>query len=143
MENELTASITQTGKQIESILQKVRETSHASSPVRTAIFRRMQQTATINSHWHIAWPHWPPGIRAKVTAASQKIIRRLLQWYIDPIVEQQNQFNQTVVNALQLLADDLAALQTLCQSPSEVQQAKIDRLQRQINTLSRQIQDKD
>ncbi len=143
MDKQLTANITQAGGQIESILQQVRVSSTAASPVRAAIFRHMHQAATVNSHRHIAWPHWPPGICAKVRAALQKITRRLLQWYIDPIIKQQNQFNQTVVNALQLLADDIAALQISCQSPSDAQRVEITQMQQQLDALSRQVQDKD
>jgi len=36
------------------------------------------------SHLPIAWPQWPPGIRAKVAAALQKLARRSLRWYINP-----------------------------------------------------------
>lgn len=139
MTEQLSTSIARAGEQIEAILKRARAASPAASPVRAAIFRQVRQAAAINSHWHIAWPTWPPGIRAKVVAALQKIIRRLLQWYIDPIVEQQNRFNQTVVNALQLLADDVAALQVADQSAS----AEIKRLQQQINALAAQLQPKD
>lgn len=139
MDSQLTHDIIQANKQIETILQRVRASSLAASPVRVAVFQQMRQSAAINAHWHIAWPHWPPGIRAKITAALQKITRRLLQWYIDPIVEQQNRFNQTVVNAVQLLADDVAALQISCQTPSPLQQTQIDQIQQQLDALARQI----
>ncbi len=143
MTRHLTADIAQAGAQIEAILQQTRNSSPAASPVRAAVFQQVRHTATIESHWHIAWPAWPPGIRAKIAAALQKITRRLLQWYIDPIVEQQNRFNQTVVNALQLLADDLAALHISGQSPAEARQADIDRLQGQVDALSAQLRDED
>ncbi len=143
MNEQLSIRIAQSEAQIESILQRVRASNLTASPVRTAVFQQMRQTATVNAHWHIAWPHWPPGVRAKITAILQKITRRLLQWYIDPIVEQQNQFNQTVVNALQLLADDIAALQISCQSPADTQQTQIDQIQRQLDTPSTKMQNKD
>ena len=143
MDDQLTINIDQASKQIEAILQQVRASSPATSPVRSAIFQKMRQSATVNSRWHIAWPHWPPGLRAKAIAALQKITRRLLQWYIDPIVEQQNQFNQTVINAVQLLADDIATLQISCYPATTVQQAQIDQIQRQLDALSEQMQSKD
>lgn len=76
------------------------------------------QTATVNPHLPIAWPEWPPGVRLKVRAALQKVTRRLLAWYINPIIAQQNTHNFRVLRALQdaeranqQLAERLAALE--------------------------------
>lgn len=61
---------------------------------------QIHATARLNAHWSIAWPTWPRGFWPKVVAMAQKVIRRLLRWYIDPIVDQQNRFNSAVVQAL-------------------------------------------
>ena len=41
----------------------------------------------------------------------QKLARRALQWYIDPIVAQQNEFNQATLAAVRQLAQEVAELQ--------------------------------
>lgn len=64
-------------------------------------FDALQRAARVNPHLPIAWPYWPPGLWPKIVAALQKVTRRLLAWYINPIVEQQNQFNHLVLRALE------------------------------------------
>jgi len=57
--------------------------------------------------------HWPLTARTlpgRVVALVNKIVRRALRWYINPIVEQQNAFNAATVHALQAIADALAQL---------------------------------
>ena len=57
--------------------------------------------------------HWPlPGQtpRDRASAFVQRIVRRGLQWYIQPIVQQQNSYNAAVARALQLLLDSQIAL---------------------------------
>lgn len=66
----------------------------------TAARLEVHSTAWVSSHLPIAWPTWPKGLWPKVVALTQKIVRRLLRWYIDPIVEQQNQFNSAVIKSL-------------------------------------------
>lgn len=70
----------------------------------------MQRRAWVNAHWNIAWPHWPPGLRAKLAAAWQKLTRRLLAWYINPIVRQQNEFNRATLGAIESLAREVLEL---------------------------------
>ena len=55
----------------------------------------------VNSHLPIGWPDMPRGIGPKLVALLQKVTRRLLRWYINPLVAQQNEFNDAVVAALQ------------------------------------------
>jgi 2-polyprenyl-3-methyl-5-hydroxy-6-metoxy-1,4-benzoquinol methylase len=54
----------------------------------------------VNSHLPIGWPVMPRGIWPKLVAYAQKITRRLLRWYINPLVEQQNAYNMAVTEAL-------------------------------------------
>jgi hypothetical protein len=52
--------------------------------------------------------HWPLKPRSpldRVVVLINKIVRRLLRWYINPIVEQQNAYNDAVARALRLLAE--------------------------------------
>jgi hypothetical protein len=54
----------------------------------------------VNSHLPIGWPDMPPGLLPKLRAYAQKIVRRLLRWYINPLVDQQNRFNTAVTEVL-------------------------------------------
>ena len=52
--------------------------------------------------------HWPlqgQTPRERVAALVQRVVRRALQWYITPIVQQQNSYNAAVARTLQLLLD--------------------------------------
>ena len=40
-----------------------------------------------------------PGV-GRLLIYLQKIVRRLLRWYIDPLLEQQNRFNSATANSL-------------------------------------------
>jgi hypothetical protein len=71
-----------------------------SEQVRPTFIDQVHATARVNPHWPIAWPDWPPGLRPKIEALLQKVVRRLLRWYINPIVEQQNRYNSALVQAV-------------------------------------------
>jgi hypothetical protein len=58
----------------------------------------------VNSHLPIGWPDMPPGLLPKLRAYAQKVVRRLLRWYINPLVDQQNLFNTAVTETLSSLA---------------------------------------
>jgi 2-polyprenyl-3-methyl-5-hydroxy-6-metoxy-1,4-benzoquinol methylase len=64
------------------------------------LFDKVQRTEEVNPHLPIAWPEWPRGLLPKAAAMAQKVVRRLLRWYINPIVEQQNAYNQALTEAL-------------------------------------------
>ena len=52
--------------------------------------------------------HWPiqgQTPRERASALVQRVVRRALQWYITPIVQQQNSYNAAVAHALQLLLE--------------------------------------
>ncbi len=70
----------------------------------------MNARREVNPQFPIAWPTWPPGIVPKMTAAIQKVVRRLLRWYINPIVTQQNDFNTASAESVVLLTDALERL---------------------------------
>jgi len=114
MEN-LTQNIQQAAQLIEQVRQQVWEQQaqlFANDPGKRPSIQNMEQVVWINSHQPLAWPTWPPGIAAKLKALVQKLIRRALQWYIDPIVRQQNQFNQATLQAVSAVAQEIARLQT-------------------------------
>lgn len=52
--------------------------------------------------------HWPLLGKTplqRVVVLINKVVRRYLRWYINPIVEQQNAYNNTVARTVQLLAE--------------------------------------
>lgn len=55
----------------------------------------------VSAHWPLPWR--TPRERAQVFV--QRLIRRGLHWYIAPIVEQQNAYNNAVARALTLLLE--------------------------------------
>jgi predicted nucleic acid-binding protein len=57
--------------------------------------------------------HWPligTTLPQRASALINKLVRRYLRWYINPIVEQQNAYNDAVARALRLLAEAYADL---------------------------------
>ena len=72
----------------------------------------VQTTARVNPHLPIAWPEWPSGVLPKVVAVMKKVTRRLLRWYINPLIEQQNDFNAATARAMVDLAVELRAADT-------------------------------
>ena len=65
----------------------------------------------VEPHRAIAWPDWPPGVVPKIVAFCQKVVRRLLSWYINPIVEQQNAINAALLHAAETLAQEVTLLE--------------------------------
>ena len=64
----------------------------------------VELTRVISAHW----PIQGVGLGGRIVAALQKVTRRLLRWYINPIVEQQNAFNDATLRALRLMVDVFA-----------------------------------
>jgi hypothetical protein len=90
----------------------------SSMQVRRSALKQVHATARVNPHLPIAWPAWPNGLWPKLVALTQKVIRRLLRWYINPMIEQQNRFNSAVVQALDEMQEAVSCLE---QSSSERQ----------------------
>lgn len=146
--DQLTENIATVARRLEQLIQEARERKNgqvgsSNAPARAAALRLMQQKVEVEAHWPIAWPHWPSGVRAKVVAVGQKVIRRLLRWYINPIIKQQNQFNQATLNMIEILADEVSALQFAYLNNHAGQQAQLETLNKQIETLHQMFQPKD
>ena len=60
----------------------------------------------VSAHWPLTW-RTP---RERVQVFVQRLIRRGLKWYIAPIVEQQNAYNNAVARMLQLLLESYQQL---------------------------------
>ena len=59
----------------------------------------MELTRVISAHL----PLKNTGFLGRFVTVAQKIIRRALRWYINPIVEQQNMYNDSVMRTMQAL----------------------------------------
>ena len=57
--------------------------------------------AHISAHFPILWD---VPVAGRALALTKRVVRLLLRWYINPIVDQQNDFNAAVVRALNELA---------------------------------------
>ena len=97
--------------------------------------RTMRQTVWVNPHWDIAWPRWPPGVKTKLAVFWQKFSRRLLQWYIEPLVQQQNEFNQATLRAVELLTLEVSELKSSAAADPALEQARLGQLAAQLEAL--------
>lgn len=94
----------------------------------------------ISAHWPLIGRTLPQ----RLIALINKLVRRYLRWYINPIVEQQNAYNDAVARTLRLLAeayDDLASgdvappiTQITPQPTSDNRQATTNDIQAQVQT---------
>jgi hypothetical protein len=58
--------------------------------------------------YRVVSAHWPllgRNLPERMVMLINKLVRRYLRWYINPIVEQQNAYNDAVARTLQLLAE--------------------------------------
>lgn len=98
------------------------DTPHGATPgvewdeLRDAV-AEVEALRAVSAHWPLTWR--TPRERALVFV--QRLIRRGLRWYIAPIVEQQNAYNNAVARALHLLLD---ANRQLAAEVAELRSAK-------------------
>jgi len=112
---QLDASIESTAQRLRQIIDDARR-RHASNlsgadipPASAAALYDIQRRMVVREHWDI---HWPPGLLPKTIALYHKIMRRLLRWYINPIVSQQNEFNMATLRAIQAILSEMQDLRT-------------------------------
>ena len=93
-------------EEIRAILAELQEEIRRNRPVQgeaeraSGLLAMVQERQWVNSHLPIGWPAMPKGLINKLIAYLQKVTRRLLRWYITPLVEQQNAYNKAVTAAL-------------------------------------------
>lgn len=97
------ASTPQTAEIVERIEAQLRlqHLADAETPSTVDPLRELRARQWVNPHLPIGWPQMPRGLVPKIVAILQKVCRRLLRWYINPLVAQQNEFNEAAVAALQ------------------------------------------
>jgi hypothetical protein len=84
-----------------------------SNAARNAIERQLQRCAEQLEITRVVSAHWPLESRSffqRGVNFINKVVRRLLRWYINPIVEQQNAFNDTTARTLRLLIEGYSEL---------------------------------
>ena len=108
-----------------------------SASMSALLARTVTAPRRANTHLPIAWPHWPREIHKKVIAAAQKLTRRLLRWYIDPIIEQQNQINTQAFAALELTLQELLLIQSRHNVLSRDVNTQIASLRHEVQELKR------
>lgn len=69
----------------------------------------VQRLATVSAHWGIA-SDLP--VVGRLLVLSRRVQRIVLRWYINPIVDQQNAFNDAVVRALHELQTENESLRS-------------------------------
>ena len=75
--------------------------------------RDLQRSLDEIELYRVVSAHWPltgGTLPQRAINLVNKLVRRYLRWYINPIVEQQNAYNDAVARALRLLADAYADL---------------------------------
>ena len=146
--SQLDIDIELVAQQLRQIIDEARHqnaanlSSVAASPACTSAIYDMQHHMFVNAHWDIAWPRWPPGVRAKVTALYQKLTRRLLKWYIDPIVSQQNQFNHATLRAVQSILVEVLDMRSAMAARDNEQQARLAVTTAQLSTFEQTLSGK-
>jgi hypothetical protein len=85
-----------------------RDQEDAASASQTALERQLQHCLEELAITRAVSAHWPLESRSPLQRVGNfinKVVRRFLRWYINPIVEQQNNFNATVTRTLNLLVE--------------------------------------
>jgi hypothetical protein len=138
MMSDMSADVERAAQQLRQIINDARR-RHASNlsgadvpPASAAAFYDIQRHMVVEKHVDISWP---PGLLPKAIALYHKIMRRLLRWYINPIVSQQNQFNAATLRAVQTILNDLHDVRV-------EQQAQITALSEQLAALERTLAEK-
>ncbi|MFN8596714.1 MAG: hypothetical protein U0559_11110 [Anaerolineae bacterium] len=108
--SQLEANIASAAQQLRLIIDEARR-RHASNlsgaelpPASAAAFYDVQRHMFVQAHEDITLP---PGLLPKAIALYHKIMRRLLRWYLYPMVEQQNHFNLATLRAIQAILNEL------------------------------------
>ena len=80
----------------------VRERAAAEPPARfpDLELRRLEPQLLLRQNISAHWPLTGATLAQRLVAAANKLVRRYLRWYVNPIVEQQNAANASITVAL-------------------------------------------
>lgn len=85
----------------------------AATERQSAVERQLQRCVEQLEITRVVSAHWPlegRSLYARAWVLVHKLVRRFLRWYINPIVEQQNAFNDVSARTLRLLVEAHAEL---------------------------------
>lgn len=130
----------------EEIRSRKVQSPEPSPPGALVELRQVYATTRVNPHLPIGWPKLPRGVIPKIVAITQKVVRRLLRWYINPIVEQQNAYNAAVTAVLEnqlmqmeRLETALERLEAALEQEAEMTRVRLQRLERASRTSASSI----
>lgn len=94
-----TAGIAATLNQLREEVRSRREKLHGTelSELR-GVIKQVNETWNVSAHLPITWGG--PPLIGRALAYAKRAVRLLLRWYINPIVEQQNNFNAATTRSL-------------------------------------------
>lgn len=101
------------GHILQQLRDDIRAQRLAASSEDTALERELRQCLDDIELYRVVSAHWPLKKQSpmdRIVVPVNKVVRRLLRWYINPIVEQQNAYNDAVARAVRLLAESYAEL---------------------------------
>ncbi len=75
------------------------------------VWARLEEHHWVNPHLPIGWPVMPRGLLPKLSAYAKKIVRVALRWYINPLVAQQNDYNEAVADAFRTMCQEISRLE--------------------------------
>ncbi len=115
-----------------SLRQEVREARAAqgegeSGTALSAIERELHHSAEQLEITRVVSHHWPlngRGLYERGLIVIHKLVRRYLRWYIGPIVEQQNAFNDAATRSIRLLIEAQAELREQMAELRRAQEAR-------------------
>lgn len=112
------------------------------SPAALASLQWMQQKAWADAQWPLARLPQPPGLRGTLVNLAQRVILRMLRWYIYPIVHQQNEFNQATLHAMQTLSNEILELRAGSVQERAGAQARLNDLTTYLQDLQHTLRGK-
>lgn len=106
--------------QIPPLLSALRDTLRtrrlAAKPTgRDSLPQRFQRSLEEIERSRVVSAHWPlrsSNVPTRIVTMAQKLIRRILRWYINPIVAQQNAYNDRVAHMVRLASDAYSDIAT-------------------------------
>lgn len=105
------ADVERVERQLQIIRERVAVHRQASRPPGDLDAGRLIDDAArlsrVGAHWGIV-SSWP--VAGRLEVLWKRVIRIMLRWYINPIVEQQNDFNSAVLRALYEIESEVDAL---------------------------------
>ncbi|MEI7768793.1 MAG: hypothetical protein WCI67_02335 [Chloroflexales bacterium] len=94
-------------------VRAARASAGAGAPEESGAARELRRAAEEIEIARVVSAHWPLEGRSlyeRGWALLNKVVRRYLRWYINPIVEQQNAYNDASARAIRLLIAQNAEL---------------------------------